>query len=583
MAASEVAVDAAVYYRLRGTLEADLGARLIRVARALSLNLDTPILAQFRAGDEALGAYTLLRQRLARDVDANGLGRAYVFDRDLRTIIDSRDGVAVGTTRYELMPQRARTERAWSGTASPTPIYLNEDGVLRLTALVPIRNADDSVFALLGVDASPEFFDVLSGLRRQMLLLGAASLAVAGLGGLVLIRGASERLTRVRETVARASQGDFTASQETRRADQLGGLERDLDQLLESMVARVDYYESLLASVHIGLLAVDLDGRIVGANLAATRWLSAPGAVPGQTIVGRGLLDALGFDADLHGLARDVVDGVTDGLTREVTPQSGGAAGFTLAAVVSPLMQSGRHTGATLSLSDVTVLRTLERQAQAQERLASLGTMAGGLLHEVRSPLASVMMHLDLLRPSVTDQEGLEVLAQATESTERLSRFLVDFQIVAGLRPLRRDWFDFQEAVEAVIEGVPFPPGVDVRMTSGGSAVVHADRGLLEHAVRNVLVNAAEAVQPGTGIVRIQCDRVDHEVVLTVADNGAGLSKTNIERVFDPMFTTKRTGTGLGLTIVTRVVSAHGGSTLVTNGAHGGAVFTIRWPLGEQR
>ena len=71
--------------------------------------------------------------------------------------------------------------------------------------------------------------------------------------------------------------------------------------------------------------------------------------------------------------------------------------------------------------------------------------------------------------------------------------------------------------------------------------------------------------------------------MLTVCDNGTGLSEADIERVFDPMFTTKPTGTGLGLTIVTRIVSAHGGSTRVANGHDGGAIFTIRWPQGEQR
>jgi signal transduction histidine kinase len=209
--------------------------------------------------------------------------------------------------------------------------------------------------------------------------------------------------------------------------------------------------------------------------------------------------------------------------------------------------------------------------------------MAAGLLHEIRSPLGSVMMHLDLLRASVTDQEGLEVLDQALGSAERLTRFLIDFQIVAGLRPLRRDWVDFRDAIEAVRDAVDIPATIRYRQTWDGPAVVHADRDLLEHAARNLLVNAVEAIGPSGGEIAVDVRRSGTDVVLTVTDSGPGVAVGHLDRLFDPMFTTKRTGTGLGLTIVTRIVEAHGGSIQVANAPVSGAVFTVRWPRGEQR
>ena len=578
MAVSEVVVDVVVYYRLRGTLEADLGQRLVRTADALSLGLDALLISQFRAGDEALGAYQLLRARLAQQVRANGLGRAYVVDRELKTLIDSSATASVGDAHYPLLAQRRQTAQAWAGVATPTPIYLNEEGQLRLTALVPVKAPDDSVAALLGVDAAPEFFSALSELRREMAILGVASLGVAGLGGLFLIRGAARRLDRVRDTVSRASRGDFAAPSDSRQTDQIGALERDLDGLLESIVARVDYYESLMASIDIGLIAADLTGQVVGANATAVKWLGGD-----RPLAGRSLLDAVSIDAELAAFASEALAQPGGGLTREVSVRGGEAAGRTLAVVASPLVQTGRRTGTTLSLSDVTTLRTLERQARAQERLAALGTMAAGLLHEVRTPLSSIMMHLDLLRASVTDQEGLEVLDQALGSAERLSRFLVDFQIVAGLRPLRRDWVDFGEAIDTVLDAAEIPKTIHVRHSYDGPVVVLADRDLLEHAVRNLVLNAVEAIGAVEGTIVIDIRRSDGDIVLTVSDTGSGVRSEQLDQVFDPLFTTKPTGTGLGLTIVTRVVVAHGGSILVANGPTGGAIFTVRWPQGEQR
>ena len=578
MALSEVAVDVVVYFRLRRTLEADLGQRLVRSANALSLSLDASLVSQFRAGDESLSAYQLVRARLEQQVEATGLGRAYVVDRDLRTLIDSSVAGAVGDPRYPLMAQRSQTTLAWTGVAAPTPIYVNEEGDLRLTALVPVRAPDRSVIGLLGVDAAPDFFGALNELQREMVLLGVASLAVAGLGGLFLINGAARRLDRVRDTVARAQRGDFAAPSDARGRDQLGALERDLDGLVESIVARVDYYESLMASVNIGLVAADLEGRVVGANAMATKWFGVGGPLPGSF-----LAEVFRHEAELAAFAATAVAQPTMGLTREITIHAGEAAGHTLAVVVSPLVQGGHHTGTTLSLSDVTALRALERQAQAQERLAALGTMAAGLLHEVRTPLASVMMHLDLLRSSVLDPDGLQVLDQAIGSAERLSRFLIDFQIVAGLRPLRRDWVDVRDAIEAVLDSVPIPPTVQIRYSPDGPAVLHADRDLLEHAARNLVVNAIEALGSTGGVISIGLARANSNVVLTVRDTGPGLAAGDTDRVFDPMFTTKPTGTGLGLTIVTRVVDAHKGSIRVANAADGGAVFTVTWPQGELR
>jgi two-component system sensor histidine kinase HydH len=284
---------------------------------------------------------------------------------------------------------------------------------------------------------------------------------------------------------------------------------------------------------------------------------------------------------DLRAFGAEALDSLEIGLTREIEVHRNIGAGRTLAVVASPLVQNARRTGITLSLSDVSELRALERQGRAQERLAALGTMAAGLLHEIRSPLGSMMMHLDLLRPSVSDQEGLEVLDQALGSAERLTRFLVDFQIVAGLHPLRRDWVDFREAIETSLETVDIPSAIQFTHTSDGPAVVYADRGLLEHAARNLVLNAVEAVGPLGGRIAVDVRRSNGDLVFTVTDSGPGVAAADLDRLFDPLFTTKPTGTGLGLTIVIRIVEAHGGSIQAANAPAGGAVFTVRWPRGE--
>src|SRR5262249_43180437 len=126
----------------------------------------------------------------------------------------------------------------------------------------------------------------------------------------------------------------------------------------------------------------------------------------------------------------------------------------------SRLLQAGEWTGMILSISDVTDLRAMERRLRRNEQLAGLGSMAAGLLHEVGNPLASMTIYLDLVRPMVPAGEGQDLVDRAIHEAARLDRFLHDFQIFAGLRPLRRDWVDLRAVVEDGTEGLSLPPGV---------------------------------------------------------------------------------------------------------------------------
>ncbi|HEY6002683.1 MAG TPA: ATP-binding protein, partial [Anaeromyxobacter sp.] len=112
--------------------------------------------------------------------------------------------------------------------------------------------------------------------------------------------------------------------------------------------------------------------------------------------------------------------------------------------------------------------------------------------------------------------------------------------------------------------------------------MLYLDRSLLAHAVRNLVANAVEAVGP-TGRIVLELGRQSADVVLSVTDDGLGVPEPDLERIFDPLFTTKRTGTGLGLTIVQRVAEAHGATVDVRNAVPRGATFALRWPAGSVR
>jgi PAS domain S-box-containing protein len=534
---------------------------------------------QFREGDEQLPAYQLVAARFVALSRAAGVERAYVVGERLETLVDSSPGASVGRVRYALLANRAEVAAARDGQAAPTRIYQDEEGRLRLSALAPLRAGDGRVVALAGVDATPEFFASLRSLRQQMAILGLVSVFAAGAGGLLLVGQVSRRLERLRETISHVSRGDFAQRVGLTTADEIGALGRDLDGMILSLVETRDYYESVLRSADVGLLSADRNGRVIGANPRAVEVL----APPGTELVGRPLAEVLRHEPRLLELASSLLGGEVGPSAAELPLRGGPAAGGRIvAAVATRLLQLGEWTGLILSLSDITELRALERRIQRNERLAGLGSMAAGLLHELRNPLASLTIYLDLLRPLASAGEGQDILDRAIFEAARLDHFLQDFQVFAGLRPLRREWVEATDMIHEATEGLAAPAGVRIVRDLDDSIALYVDRGLMAHAVRNLIVNALEAVAP-EGLVRIELQREDPSVVLRVADDGPGVPEEQVERIFDPLFTTKPAGTGLGLTIVERVAEAHGASLEVRNTTPAGVSFSIRWPAEDVR
>jgi PAS domain S-box-containing protein len=525
VAVLQVAAGALLYRRVQHQLEADLARRLVHVSTLLTFSVDASLVSQFQPGDEQLPAYGLVRRRLTRQAEAAGVTRVYVVDREPRTLVDTDEAHPPGRVRHATLAHRSELARAWAGQAVATRLYAGEDGALRLSAFAPLRGRDGQVAAIVGVDAPPAFFAALDVVRREMLLLGGTAVALIALAGLWVLRRA---------------------------------------------VAR-DYHEAVVGGLDVALLTCDAGGRVTLANTRAAEWLGTGG----ETLVGRRLDDVLAREEALRGFAGRVSSGDGRSASAEL-PLRGGlpGGGRVVAASASRLVHEGRP-GLALSLIDITELRRAERRARENERLAALGGMAGGLLHELGNPLAALTMYLDLLRPLAPAGEGRDILESAQREDGRLRDFLEDFRVFAGLIPLRIGDVDLPALAEVSAEPLSWPPEI-VRHVRGDGRC-RGDARLLAHAVRNLLRNAVEAL-PSGGRIDVELEITSGEARVTVADDGAGLAPEELERALEPFHTTKPHGTGLGLMIARRVAELHGGQLSAESRPGAGARFTLRWP-----
>jgi len=235
--------------------------------------------------------------------------------------------------------------------------------------------------------------------------------------------------------------------------------------------------------------------------------------------------------------------------------------------------------------TDVTDEREMMRRTLRAERLAAVGTMAAGLAHEVRNPLNSAQLQLDLLERKVAKGSLSTETVTATsqilrEELRRLERLVEDFLSFAHPRPLNIEMCDVNQLIQSVVHLVApevHACGIDVHVEFDPVAgVVEVEPQRIRQVLLNLLRNAKEAmVDHGTLTVRTVGPDTGGNVVIEISDTGPGFADD--APIFDAFYTTKEGGTGLGLAIVHRIISDHGG-TIQIQGAQGDTKFRISLP-----
>lgn len=225
------------------------------------------------------------------------------------------------------------------------------------------------------------------------------------------------------------------------------------------------------------------------------------------------------------------------------------------------------------------------RAMERTRRLAAMGEMAAKIAHEIRNPLGSMAIFATLLeRELANDAEKRKFASYITNGINTLDNLLSNMLLFASAPAARLKGVDIREVIEDSIQLVSGYERAGVRITSEfeGPSVIMADGSLLRQLFLNLLINAIDSFDGGSGTVRVSAKVVEEAgrpyLVVQVRDTGKGIPPEELDRIFDPFFSTKERGTGLGLAIVSAVVNAHGGSIDVDSKKGGGTVFTIRVP-----
>ncbi len=231
----------------------------------------------------------------------------------------------------------------------------------------------------------------------------------------------------------------------------------------------------------------------------------------------------------------------------------------------------------------------LQRRARQAERLAELGTLTGGLAHEIKNPLSTIQLNLQLLREDLPDHEPstgriVNRLTTVQKEASRLRDILDDFLRFAGKMELDRRPVDVNRLLEEMVDF--FHPQaqlqrVQLRVKRGDrELVVPLDERMMKQALLNLMINALHAMPQAGGEIILSAARDGDRAAIDVTDTGRGMDPEVLQRIFQAYYSTKKGGHGLGLAISKRIVEEHGGTIGAVSEVGKGTRFRIELPVG---
>lgn len=246
------------------------------------------------------------------------------------------------------------------------------------------------------------------------------------------------------------------------------------------------------------------------------------------------------------------------------------------------LAENSRQLARDYDDQSATLRRTAE-QARAAEELASIATLVTGLAHEIGTPMGVIQGHAKMLESAVSGDDASWRLKTIQTQIARISRIIQMLLNMARPRRSRRQPIELEPLLETTLSFLSEKLGsrrihLERQLAATGSVIGDPER--LQQLFLNLFLNAADAMPDG-GELRVTLEKDDGDVVIRVADTGAGIAEADLEHVFDPFFTTKPAGegNGLGLMVCRGIVGDHGGEIVVTSRLGEGSEFRIRLPV----
>ena len=550
--------------------------------RPLDVEIDDPQLIQAAIENRLQndkGLSTLLQTIVAYSpavydagiVDVNGRAIVHTTPSAVRKVLDRRENYSDVLS--------ANVFRQLKTIYGPPRVY---------DITVPLQRGDRQKFGYVRVGISTVFLktEVTPPLKGALEYSGIAlllSLAIAGGVSNIALRPLEAIARRLDQMTAEVPdthpQADPGRIDEfgivNTKIDRLGRQIRDVKEVFSTLKGNLD---QIMGTLQDGLMLFTKDNRVVLVSASAERFIG----LPREQILGK-TVEEIFTDANKFG--RIVLDAFA---LHQVIPQREIELENKRKVQIALdfIAERGERIGALLTMRDAESVRRIENEIELSRRLAAIGRLTQGVAHEVKNPINAIVVHLELLREKIrevdpTTRRHMDIIGNEIHRLDRVVQTLVNFNRPVELRLTSFDLRRLVEEVamlagpEAALQGVE----VKTRITPE-SLPIKADSDLVKQALLNVVLNGVQAMEHG-GILTIAAHREDSTALIEVHDQGKGIAPDIQDKVFNLYFTTKKSGSGIGLAMSYRVLQMHSGALDFTTELGAGTTFRLLLPLAE--
>ncbi|HLJ25581.1 MAG TPA: ATP-binding protein [Candidatus Angelobacter sp.] len=448
-----------------------------------------------------------------------------------------------------------------------------------------LRN--DIPFGEVRVGVSTVFLkDQLRPVMRGALIFSGSSIVIC----LVLAAGLSNFALRPLAAISRRldliSSGQMeVAETPSKRVDEYGAVSSKIDRLGRQMrdvkevfSALKENLDQMMANLQDGVMLFTSDFKAVLVSASAERFVGKPrgdmlGCHPAEIFLeesrlGHAILEALAAHRPIP--------------QEEIEMENGRRIQISL----DFIEEHGERIGALLTLRDAESVHRIEDEIELSRRLAAIGRLTSGVAHEVKNPINAIVVHLEVLRQKLHQvdpdtRRHMDVIGAEIRRLDRVVQTLVDFTRPVELRLVEIDLRRLVDDVATLASPEAERHHVHIeRQSSADPLPVRVDADLVKQAILNIVLNGVQAMSEG-GSLHMNSRREGDGAIITVRDEGPGIPAEIRDKIYNLYFTTKKGGTGIGLSMAYRVLQLHNGSLEFDSTEGSGVTFTLRLPLVE--
>lgn len=348
-------------------------------------------------------------------------------------------------------------------------------------------------------------------------------------------------------------------------------------RLTRTSLSRITIFsEALVKNMPIGLIALDDQGKIVTCNEKA------------QAVLEVACSNALGTEAltVLPEPLKKILDELPESggfLERDIQLISAEGKEHIWETVAAGLMDEGIPAGRILLIRDVTAIRQMENEVTRSRHLNSIGSLAAGVAHEIRNPLSSIkgfaVYFKERLSGNKEDEQTADVMIAETERLNRVISQLIEFARPLELKKEKVQFVELVQHTMKLIASDAQKNKISVEFDADENLPeVEVDPDKIKQVLLNIFLNSLAAMKEG-GNLKIELSPGTDNLTVIISDNGTGIEKMDLPKIYDPYFTSKPAGTGLGLAVVQKIMEAHNGRINVESTAGKGTKVFLSFPL----